>query len=185
MLQHDKDPIVNIIYRQIEDPIKLCLEHGHFSAGVKLIYAGIDTMAFLMMPATNSKGKKREKVERDDFINWVEQYLHFEGDEQLSGLDVYGARCSMLHNHSIYSELSKLGKCRWVGYTDKMHPPVRFDPKIHKQLVMVSVPDLAEAFFSGVRECLIDLFSDLATNQIARQRLDDLVKSIDISHKKK
>jgi hypothetical protein len=175
MTQYSSDTIINVIYQQIKEPIKLCIEHGHLSAAMKLIYAGIDTMAFLGM------SRSKSNVTRSDFVIWVEQYIHFEGQEQLSGLDVYGARCSMLHNHSVYSEVSRKGLCRLIGYADKMYPPVRFNPAISKELVIVSIPAFADTFFAGIDKYLIDLFSDSNKKQIAEQRLNTLVHNFRVA----
>lgn len=89
----------------------------------------------------------------------------------------------MLHNHSVYSELSRNGKCRLIGYSDKMYPPVKFNPSVSKNLVIVSVPALAEAFFTGVDTYLIDLFSNPSKKQLAEKRLDMLVLNLPIEDK--
>lgn len=169
MFQHSKDPILNVIHGQIKQSIKICIENECWDAAVKLIYSGIDTMAFLGMPA------KQLDVTRDDFVTWVERYIQFSSGEQLTGLDVYGARCSMLHTHSIYSRLYREGKCRLIGYADKMDPPVAFNPQVTEKLVVVSIPALAKAFFEGVDKSLIDLFSDPEKAGIAEGRLKELV----------
>lgn len=177
MSQYSKDPVINVVYQQIKEPIKLCIEHNHFSAAVKLIYAGIDTMAFLGMQ------RNKQKVTRSDFISWVERYIHFEGREQLTGKDVYGARCSMLHNHSVYSSLSQKGECRKVLYASQMYPPVRFIPKIDEKSVVVSVPALADVFFTAIDKYMVDLFSNSDKKQIAEQRLNTLVQNISTTKK--
>ena len=169
MSELSRDPVNNVIYRQIKDPINLLIEQNHLSSAVKLIYSGIDTMAFLGMPS------HQLEVSGEDFKKWVNGYLKFEGKEQLTGADVWGARCSMLHNHSVYSRLSRRGECRWIGYVNHMYPPVKFDPTVEKNLVMVSVTALAKSFFSGMDRYLIDLFSNSQKQPIAEQRLNSLV----------
>ena len=72
MLQHSRDPIVNAVYQQMKGSIRLCIEYSHFSAATKLIYSGIDTMAFLGM------SRNKSNVTRSDFVSWVEQYIHFD-----------------------------------------------------------------------------------------------------------
>ena len=169
MPNYSDDPIENVIRMQIKEPIRLLLEHKHFSSAIKLIYSGIDTMAYLSM----SKGKS--DVTKSDFVTWVDKYLKFKCREQLTGLDVYGARCSMLHNHGTASKLSRQGKCRQIGYADKMQPVIVFQPLISPELVLVSIPALAESFFNGVDKCLIDLFSNPKKKNLAESRLNKLV----------
>jgi hypothetical protein len=160
-----RDPIVNVVYNGIKRPIGLLLDSECFPAAVTLIYSGMDAMAFLSMPS------KQNDVTGGDFIQWTERYIHFPCKEQLSGLDLYGARCSVLHAHGIKSRLSRQGKCRMVGYADYMVPEVYYRPKVSTELVMVSIRGLAEAFFSGVDAFLIDLFSDSVKAALAEERL--------------
>jgi hypothetical protein len=72
-------------------------------------WCGIDAMAYLALPASN------EDVTRSDFVRWVDRYMKFPCEEQLTGLDLYGARCAMLHSYAMASDLSRKGKCRQVG----------------------------------------------------------------------
>src|ERR1700730_12721886 len=116
MVAFTRDPIINVIYNDIKSPIRLLLDRHFEPAAVKLIYAGIDTMASLGIPDTQTD------VTREDFVKWCERYIHFRCKEQLSGLDLYGARCSVLHAHSAISRLSRQGKCRMLGYADHMVP---------------------------------------------------------------
>jgi hypothetical protein len=163
-----RDPIVNVIYNGIKRPISLLLDHECYPAAVILTYSGIDTMACLHMPA------HQVEVTRDDFVQWVERYIQFPCHDQLSGLDVYGARCSVLHTHGIDSSLSRQGKCRLLGYADQMVPEVRYQPSVAKDLVIVSIRGLVEAFFRGIDRALVDLFADKALAKVAEHRLQHM-----------
>jgi hypothetical protein len=171
MYPPSSDPIENVYYGQIERSIKVCLENRCFDAAIKLIYSGIDTMAYLGMPA------KQKDVERADFVMWVNKYIKFLCKYQLTGMDVYGARCSMPHSHGVVSRLSRQGLCRLVGYWDQSSPEVKFDPQIHPNLVMVSVTAFATAFFEGVHKFFIDLASEPVRAQVAHQRLHEFVQT--------
>ena len=160
-----RDPIVNVVYTGIKHPIRLLMDSECFPAAVTLIYSGMDAMAFLNMPP------KQTDVTGDDFIKWAERYIRFPCQEQLSGLDLYGARCSVLHAHGIKSKLSRQGRCRMIGYSDHMVPEVSYRPNVSRELVMVSIRALADAFFSGVDRFLVDLFSDVANATLPEERL--------------
>lgn len=131
-------------------------------------------MAYIGMP--NSK----TDVSKSDFVVWVEKYLRLEGNEQLTGLDVYGARCSMLHCHSVYSNLSRKGKCRLIAYASDMYPPILVNSQIDASLVLVSIPALAAAFFNAIDNSLVDLFSteNHRRKAVVEQRLQTLVHNI-------
>ena len=132
-------------------------------------------MAYLDMPAG------QEDVTRTDFVRWVERYIRFPCAEQLTGLELYGARCGMLHSYSVASNLSRQGKCRQIGYMGKSVPEVRSNPAVSTDLVLVSVPGLAQAFFDGVDTFLIALFSDTKKALIAGERLRKLVHHLPIN----
>jgi len=167
-----KDPLINAVHNGIKRGIRVTLENDCLGPAVILILSGIDAMAYLAMPATQND------VIRDDFVTWVEQFIKFPCKEQVTGLDLYGARCAMLHNYGTASELSRKGKCRQVGYMDKSVPEVRFNRNISKDLVLVSVPALGDAFFSGMDKFLVDLFTDKKKASIAERRLRTLIQAI-------
>ena len=169
MADLNHDPIVNVIHNQIKQSIRVLLDNRRFGAAVILIYSGIDTMAYLSMPAG------QEDVTQTDFVRWAERYIHFPCKEQLTGLDLYGARCGMLHNYGVVSRLSRQGKCRQIGYLGKSKPEVIFNPSASTDLVLVSVSGLAQAFFDGIDAFLINLFSDTQQAPIAEERFRKLL----------
>lgn len=163
------DPITNAIYGGIKRGIEVTLENHCYGSAVKLIFSGMDTMAYLDMPGG------QQDVEKKDFISWVERYIKFPCKDQLTGLDLYGARCAMLHTYGARSKLSREGKCRMVCYMDKSIPEIRSKPGID-DLVMVSISALADAFFKGINEFLVDLFANKDKAAIAEIRLKELMQ---------
>lgn len=173
-----QDPIINIVHNGIKTGIRVALQNRCLGAAVVLIYSGIDTMAYLNMPAG------QEDVRKKDFVDWAERYIRFPCKEQLSGLDLYGARCAMLHNYGTASRLSRQGKCRQVEYCDKSVPEVIYEPRKRKDLVMVSIQALAQVFLSRVDKFLIDLFSDRQKRTVAEGRFRNLVRAVPYDHPK-
>ncbi len=171
-----RDPIINVIYNDIKGPIRFLLDNHFEPAAVKLTYAGIDTMAYLGMPSSQTD------VTREDFVKWAERYIHFPCKEQLSGLDLYGARCSVLHAHSSASKLSRGGKCRMVGYVDQRVPEVAYQPEVSKEFVIVSIRGLVEAFFTGIDWFLIDLFVNREKATVAENRLQNMLHTLPYEH---
>lgn len=167
-----RDPVVNVVQNGIKKGIRTTLENECYAAAVILIYSGIDTMAFLNM----STGQ--EDVTREDFVQWVERYIAFPCKHQLTGLDVYGARCGMLHSYSVTSRLSREGRCRRIGYMDRSVPAIRYDPAIATDFVLVSVDALADVFFNAIDRFLVDLFADPVKAAIAEERFQTLVYTL-------
>ena len=175
MTDFASDPIVNVIHRGIKRDIDIALDNGSLRAALILLYAGIDTMAALSMP------QGQPSVKRSDFVSWAERYIKFPCSEQLSGQDLYGARCSVLHTYTVNSDLSRAGVCRPVGYMDKAIPEVAYNPAIDKSIVMVSVQALRDAFFGGVDSFLVDSFADPQKAPLLEERLRKLLHELPFS----
>lgn len=168
MTDLSRDPIINVIHNGIKRGIRVALENECWRAAALLTLSGIDTMAYLNMP------QGQEDVTRQDFTQWADKYIQFPCKEQLTGLDLYGARCAMLHHYGTASKLSRDGKCREVGYMYKSKPDVRFNPQVSTEMVLVCVEGLAEAFFKGVDRFLIDVFADKSKAPVAEERFTRL-----------
>ncbi len=160
-----RDPIVNVVQNGIKKGIRVAVENECWMAVVTLTLSGMDTMAYLGMPA----GK--EDVSKRDFVEWVDRYVRFDGPLQLTGLDLYGARCGVLHAYRTASRLSREGKCRQVIYKyQRGGQPIHYRPEVDPSVVIVSIEALVEAFFSGVDRFLVDLFKDKSRGALADQR---------------
>jgi hypothetical protein len=165
------DPIVNVIQNGIRRDIDVLIENRCTRGAIILILAGIDAMAYLGMPAD------RTTVERKDFIAWVERWLRFPGAEQLTGADVYGARCAMLHNYGIVTRMVRRRECRMLGYMNKSKPEIRSDPE-HPEMILVSIEGLRDAFFKGIDEFLVYTFAGTKRKAAAQERLDTMVHEL-------
>lgn len=174
MTDLQRDPIINVIQNGIKRDIEITLSNNCLRAAVILIYAGMDAMAFLDMPSDKSE------VTRDEFIRWADRYIRFPCKEQLSGADLYGARCAMLHAYGARSRLSRSGKCRIVVHVhiDKFVPEVRYNPSGSADRVYVSILALKEAFFTGIDNFLVAVFSDKNKAKIAEERLQTFVHTL-------
>ncbi len=172
MADLQRDPIINMIQNGIKRDIEIALSNNCLRAAVILIYAGMDAMAFLDMPSGKSE------VTGDEFIRWADRYIRFPCKEQLSGADLYGARCAMLHVYGAVSRLSRSGKCRIVEYMDKSVPEVRYNPSGPTDLVLVSIAALKEAFFTGIDNFLVDVFADKTKAEKVEERLQTFVHTL-------
>jgi len=164
-----QDPIQNAINDGIKEDIRVAFDNHRFRATIILIYAGMDVMAFLDMP----EGQKT--VSPADFIAWTNRYIKFPCQEQITGLDFWGARCGVLHEYGVESNSSRKGKCRLIGYSDKAIPEVRFHPEIHSSVVMVSIFALKEAFFRAIDDFLVAVFTNPEKAAVVEPRLQRLI----------
>jgi hypothetical protein len=136
-----------VIENGIKRPIRLLLDAGCYNAASILTYAGMDTMAFLGMPAT------KVDVMRSDFIAWTEQYMQVAVPDPPTGQDLYGMRCTVLHGGAP-SRFTREGRGRPIDY--------------------VPVAELVRAFFAGVDRFLAELALDPERTNAANRRMEEL-----------
>lgn len=168
-MEYGKDAVTNAIYNGIKRGIAVCLKNQCYGAAATLLYCGIDTMAYLSMP------EGQQDVRQQDFVDWAERYIRLPCQQTLTGLDLYGARCAILHTHGAESRLSRERKCRQLVYADRMSPEVIYNPGVDSTVVMVSLEALVNAFFLALDKFLIDLFSDREKAAVAESRLNKLL----------
>ncbi len=168
-----QDPVNNAIYNGMRRGIDVTLDSGYLGSAVILILSAIDTMGYLAMP------ENQEDVTPQDFINWAEKYIHFPCSEQITGADLFGARCAMLHTYGSRSRMSREGKCRVILWMSHAIPPI-MTHKATPAYVMVSVPALRVSLFEGIDRFLVNTFRDQKSKEaeLANQRLNTLVHKL-------
>jgi hypothetical protein len=165
-----REPIENVVHQGIKRGVSVALENTCFRAALILTMCGIDALAFTSAPDGQAD------VTRADFVAWAERYIKLDGP--LSGLELYAARCGLLHNYGIESQLTRNG-VRRVGYFSGLGRPfVRADPVISDTLVMVSVEGFVDAFFRGVDRFLIEVLGDPLRRPVAEGRLRQCVHEL-------
>lgn len=146
--------------------IKKCETAGATTAAVAMAYICIDTMAFLGLPSS------KDKQGRADFIAWVDKYLKGAPEQpyQYRGIDVYGARCALLHAfssevdyHQQYPEAKKF------GYHDGGQHA--YDPAIDERLVIIGTASFLNDVGIAVGTFVQDLIKDLDLRARVASRL--------------
>lgn len=92
----------------LKDSIVLLLEALKPMSAMVLVYSAIDILGAL------------DSVDgiatRETFVNWANRYMDPEDALGCSGLELYSARCGLLHNWSPSTRLTKAGTAREVIY---------------------------------------------------------------------
>jgi hypothetical protein len=85
------------------EELKRCAAADAKMASILMVFVGIDTMAFLGLPAGQDVQRK------EHFIDWVEKYMKAHPDQTYSytGIDLYAARCSALHCFTAEAEFHR------------------------------------------------------------------------------
>jgi hypothetical protein len=134
------------------DEIKTCERAGATSSAVAMAFVCIDAMTYLSLPSG------REVNGRTDFIAWVNTYLKGHKDQayQYEGLDVYGARCALLHAFGSESDFhEKYENAKKFGYHDGgMHA---YNPAENERFVIIGTAsflnDVVAAVSAFLAEC--------------------------------
>jgi len=95
---------------QLFAAIEICRDKKLILPALILVYSTIDIMAWL------NRDEQHEDVKRSDFLLWVETFLLPNTDLACTSLDLYGARCSLLHSYSAASRLSRKGEASQLFY---------------------------------------------------------------------
>lgn len=95
---------------ELSQGIDLCLENMLSRPALVLLYTAIDVVAWLACDDPKVIPKAR-------FIAWVGDYLLPAGSLNCSAVDLYGARCAVLHTLTPDSNLSDRGEAKVIGYS--------------------------------------------------------------------
>lgn len=136
--------------------------NGRYYDGLCLI----DTMAFLSMPAGQTSQT------RGDFIAWVNLYFQADPDQpyQYEGIDVYAARCSVLHTFGAEAELHRRDSdIRKLVYSDGgLH---YFNPQISPSLVIIGLASFLNDVMIAMDEFMRTCESDANLRELVQTRL--------------
>ncbi|WP_136420353.1 hypothetical protein [Herbaspirillum sp. ST 5-3] len=153
--------------------IQLCEKVGATAASIAMAFICIDTMTRLSLPAD------RETQTRADFIDWVEKYLVAHPDQpyQYRGVDVYGARCSVLHTFASVAQFHENNPdVKWFAYHDGGEH--KYDPAVSAHLVMIGTASFLNDVIHAVQTFMQACMADGELRQRVETRLPQLLNTI-------
>lgn len=124
--------------------IEECKAQQRILSTLVLIYSGIDVLASLeRQPSEGTKAS---------FVRWCEDYLLKAKPLHCTGLELYGARCGVLHTFAAESDLSRSGQVREVIYAwgnANKEDLQAASMRLNRGDVAIHLDDLVEAFRLG------------------------------------
>ena len=138
-----------------------------FWAALAMVYVGIDTMALLACPLGQPEQFKK------DFILWIDTYLRADlaSDYQYEGVDVYAARCALLHSYgSLAKDHRGAQPPRQFNYIDD--GPHRKDETA--RFVVISVGGLIQDYFRATELFVAAVFKDPELKRRVDSRVHNL-----------
>lgn len=155
--------------RQTRKGIELCLNAELVIPALALLYSAIDALGFLASTARSAT--------RSTFTPWAERYFApFLAKKGIRAIDLYSARCGVLHTGQAPSDLVRSGSARELWY--------RFDGESYVNLltdtptpaVLVDVEELVEAFDSAVKSFLLEIETDSALGSRAENKAEQFFR---------
>ncbi|HUT29325.1 MAG TPA: hypothetical protein VMX13_06005 [Sedimentisphaerales bacterium] len=146
-------------FADLTSAIEMSLSGKKHLPALILIYSTLDILAWLNRPSTHPD------VTKCDFLAWVDQYLRPGPSLHCTPIDLYAARCGIIHSLQAESKLSREGKARQVWYSwgkcevARLRASIR-QAKLEKTAVPVQVEALFEALKSGITQFLESLEAD-------------------------
>lgn len=162
-----KNRIVSWFQAQMQ-AIGTCFNAALPEATLTIIYSGIDTLGLLDAPAGV------EDANRTTYKDWCEKYvlprLQSVDGTAITSVDLYAARCGVLHTSTPRSSLERAGNARqiWYQFLDKTGVDMLLSTQ-HMPL-QIDLEKLAMAFKEGGIAFIEDLNSDPVRFQLADSR---------------
>ena len=143
-----------------------CLEKRRLMPALVLLYSAIDAVASLE--------RQPEERTRDSFLRWVEVYMLKALPLPCTALELYAARCGMVHSFAAESDLFRKGQVRCIVYawgTARAEDLQKAADILHKtDSVSVHVADVINAFRNGLATYLDEVSTDKPReDRIAKQ----------------
>ena len=144
---------------ELQRGVRVCLADELTVPSLMILYGGMDAFAKLDLPSS------REDVTRNDFNYWTDKYVTPNLSASCTAIELYGARCAVLHGYGSESALSREGKARqiWYAWGDKNAGELQtLIQKAGKDKIAVAlqVEELVDAFGTGATAFLEEVSED-------------------------
>ena len=167
--------------------MEACVEKRLYAPALILIYSAIDTVGWL--------DSCDEFSSTTSFVNWVDAYLLKAKALRCTSLELYAARCGLLHTFTADSKLSSQRMARRIVYawgrasTGDLQRTIDVISK-SQEYVAVHANDLHEAWRLGVGQFVEDLEKDLSRKtrvyrkanrfftEIGLERMSDIMNAV-------
>jgi hypothetical protein len=149
-------PAFSLAIQNILDMAALSLERRLSVPSLILLYAGIDTVANLERGP--GEGNRRA------FVKWVDAFLQPARPLPCTSLELYSARCAILHTGTPDSDLTEQGGARRLFYAWGSGVAENLErvslSQGHQNVVVVNIGDVAAGLRIGYSSFLSAIYND-------------------------
>jgi hypothetical protein len=146
--------------------------------GLILLYSGIDSFSSL--------ADKESKTGRRVFKDWVKKWMIDKYPLTCNEVDIYSARCGLLHQQISESDLTSEKKAKeiyyvWGNASVKLLQDTIDNSNKKDSVVAVKVEDLVWAFRNGMADCMDEINKDGEWRMIFDEKAKKLFVSVNHS----
>ncbi len=148
---------------QLLDAIEDCLAKGRLISCLTLLYSGMDVTASLE--------RRPDEGTKAAFVRWVDENLLKVHPLPCTALELYAARCGVVHTFTAESDLSRLGSARQVIYAwggAKTEDLAAATKLLGRADVAVHIRELIDGFRAGLATYL----EEVARSPERQQRVE-------------
>lgn len=152
-------------YEEMFEAIDACYYKALIIPCLSLIYTTIDSIGWLAYGDKEESTKKR-------FIQWSETYLFPLLKDNCNSIDLYSARCSILHGLSWESDLSRNHKAKRIVYSmgRNTENSSELDKEIFSQDHVASVH--IDSLITSLKAAVNAFFIEASTNEELKSRIE-------------
>lgn len=135
--------------RGILEGIEACLREECLLSAASLIFAGIDAISALTRPIA------APKTDSAVFMRWVDRFLLPGSRLPCNAVDLYAARCGLLHTYGYSSTRVASGEARPLVLQWAAGPPADSEIPLPESALVVHMEDLHESLVRAVHDFVI------------------------------
>jgi hypothetical protein len=154
---------LNDITDELLGSIATLLETHRERSALILLYAGVDILG-----ALDSDGE----ATRQSFVTWADRYMTPATKLGCDALELYSARCGLIHALTPETRLTKEGRTRRFAYVT--HPVFFPEQNFAGESFIVHVGTLWLAFRDGTRQFVVDSESDPRRSERIERNLSNV-----------
>jgi hypothetical protein len=155
---------LNDLTDELLESIAMLLEAHREKSALILLYSGVDILGGLHTDDGEAT--------RESFVSWADRYMTPTSQLGCSALELYSARCGLLHALTPLTRLTKEGKARRFTYVTY---PVFFPHEnVPGESFIVHVGTLWLAFRDGARRFVADSQSSAERSERIERNLNDV-----------
>ena len=181
MSSQNTEIIIKEYFLNTSKAISTLIEKELYGHALVLMYSTIDTCGLLDAPPQQSTSTG------DSFKKWVVKYVLKDPSLEFNEIDLWGARCSMLHTFTSESNLSKEGKARELIYFKSDNANSIETQKIRSfsnqatNHLAVDYSVLLDSFMKGLRCFVPDLDRECKSSPDHLERLRKLLMTYNMN----